>query len=453
MHKDPAPPDRSQLPTTDSCRPNPFRRRTMPAARRAVSLARPAHWALALALLLSAFSPRFASPASAAIVNVYFPQTGHALGYHFKVYWEQHGGLTSFGFPISEEFEEHGRATQYFERAVLQHFPEQAGTPYEVLPAQLGRLLLRGREREAPLRPVTPIAATAERIYFPETGHILQFGFLQAWKAGGGLPVYGYPLTEEFVEVSPTDGKPYTVQYFERNRFEYHPENKGTPYEVQLGLLGAQRAAALNLLGAPAFRPIAAPPAVARVVSRGDATQRVVALTFDAGADRGNTGRILDTPAAHGIRASFGITGQWARANPDLVRRMATEGHHVFNHTDDHRSFTGASDHLGGLNPEERVAEVDRADAAIAPLIGRSTRPWFRSPYGDYDAATQEQLAADGYYYNVLWTIDSLGWNGLSAGAVVARGLGGGGPGADGPLHPRAPSAGAPAPPAIIDGL
>ena len=313
------------------------------AARRLVPCAR---LALALALLLPALSLRFASPVGATIVNVYFPQTGHALGYHFKVYWEQHGGLTSFGFPISEEFEEHGRATQYFERAVLQHFPEYAGTPYEVLPTQLGRQLLRGREREAPLRPVTPIAATAERIYFTETGHILQFGFLQAWKAGGGLPVYGYPLTEEFVEVSPSDGRPYTVQYFERNRFEYHPENRGTPYEVQLGLLGA-----------PAFRPLPAPPAVARVVSRGDATRPLVALTFDAGADRGNTGRILDT------------------------------------------------------------------------------------------------LAADGYYYNVLWTVDSLGWNGLSAGAIVNRVLGGAAPGAIVLFHVGAASADAAALPAIIDGL
>ena len=422
----------------------------MSAARRLVPFAR---LALALALLLPAFSPRFASPASAAITNVYFPQTGHALGYHFKVSWEQRGGLISFGYPLSEEFEEHGRATQYFERAVLQHFPEYAGTSYEVQPVQLGRELLRGREREAPLRPVEPIDATANRIYFAQTGHILQYGFLQAWKAGGGLPVYGYPLTEEFIEVSPSDGRPYTVQYFERNRFEWHPENKGTPYEFQLGLLGAQRAAALNLLGAPPFRPIPAPPAVARVVSRGDATQPLVALTFDAGADRGNAARILDTLAANDIRSSFGITGQWARANPDLVRRMAAEGHHVFNHTDDHRSFTGVSDRLGGLSPEERVAQLDRADAAIAALVGRSTRPWFRSPYGDHDAATQEQLAAAGYYYNVLWTIDSLGWNGLSAGAVAGRVLAGAAPGAIVLFHVGASSADAAALQAIIDGL
>ncbi|MCC6626104.1 MAG: N-acetylmuramoyl-L-alanine amidase, partial [Chloroflexi bacterium] len=41
-------------------------------------------------------------------------------------------------------------------------------------------------------------------------------------------------------EVNPADGQTYTVQYFERARFEYHPEHKGTPYETQLGLLGRQ---------------------------------------------------------------------------------------------------------------------------------------------------------------------------------------------------------------------
>ena len=55
----------------------------------------------------------------------------------------------------------------------------------------------------------------------------------------GGLAIYGYPISEEISEVSPTDGQTYAVQYFERNRFEFQPEAAGTPYEVQLGLLGA----------------------------------------------------------------------------------------------------------------------------------------------------------------------------------------------------------------------
>ena len=76
---------------------------------------------------------------------------------------------------------------------------------------------------------------------FPDTGHTLRGTFLDYWTANGGLAVFGFPLTEEFQEVNPSDGKVYTVQYFERNRFEYHPEYKGTRYEVLLGRLGAEQ--------------------------------------------------------------------------------------------------------------------------------------------------------------------------------------------------------------------
>lgn len=76
--------------------------------------------------------------------------------------------------------------------------------------------------------------------YFPQTGHTLRGVFLDYWNKHGGLPQFGYPVTEEFVEGEGADNKPLQVQYFERNRFELHPEHKGTPDEVQLGLLGTQ---------------------------------------------------------------------------------------------------------------------------------------------------------------------------------------------------------------------
>ncbi|HEY0071774.1 MAG TPA: glycosyl hydrolase family 18 protein [Chloroflexia bacterium] len=88
--------------------------------------------------------------------------------------------------------------------------------------------------------PIAPFKSSADRVYFEATGHSLGGIFRQYWQANGGLPIFGYPLTEEFTEVSPTDGKPYKVQYFERNRFEHHPEYVGTPNEVLLGLLGVQ---------------------------------------------------------------------------------------------------------------------------------------------------------------------------------------------------------------------
>ncbi len=73
-----------------------------------------------------------------------------------------------------------------------------------------------------------------QSIYFEETGHNVRHGFLKYFRANGGAAVFGLPRTEEVIE----DG--FTVQYFERARFEYHPEHAGTRYETQLGLLGDQ---------------------------------------------------------------------------------------------------------------------------------------------------------------------------------------------------------------------
>src|SRR3954447_15796132 len=77
--------------------------------------------------------------------------------------------------------------------------------------------------------------------YFPETRHTVQGKFWQYWQSHGALAQQGYPISDEFVEVSDLNGKPYTVQYFERAVFELHPENVGTPYEVLLSQLGTFR--------------------------------------------------------------------------------------------------------------------------------------------------------------------------------------------------------------------
>jgi peptide/nickel transport system substrate-binding protein len=77
-------------------------------------------------------------------------------------------------------------------------------------------------------------------VWFQETRHSVSGKILEYWNRYGGLAQFGFPLSEQFEEVSATDGKTYTVQYFERNRFELHPE-KAAPYEVELGLLGVQQ--------------------------------------------------------------------------------------------------------------------------------------------------------------------------------------------------------------------
>jgi len=75
--------------------------------------------------------------------------------------------------------------------------------------------------------------------YFPETGHYLAAGFRDYWQSNGALPIFGYPLTEEFHERNADTGMDYAVQITERQRFEWHPEN-APPYHVLLGRLGAE---------------------------------------------------------------------------------------------------------------------------------------------------------------------------------------------------------------------
>lgn len=174
--------------------------------------------------------------------RLYFLESGHTLGGTFRRFWELNGAVQKLGYPISEELSETNpldgevRTVQYFERAVLEYHPEFAGTKDEVMLAAVGRWVTKDRN----FQQITPFESTAERAYFAETGHSVKEAFLRYWQQNGGLAAFGYPISEELPEISPADGKVYTVQYFERARFEWHPADAGTPDEVQLGLIGKQ---------------------------------------------------------------------------------------------------------------------------------------------------------------------------------------------------------------------
>ena len=77
----------------------------------------------------------------------------------------------------------------------------------------------------------------SEHVVFPATGHSLRGAFRRFWVEGGGLARFGYPLTEELIEPEPGNGRPRTVQYFERAKFEHYPE-LGAANEIQLTRLG-----------------------------------------------------------------------------------------------------------------------------------------------------------------------------------------------------------------------
>ncbi len=123
------------------------------------------------------------------------------------------------------------------------------------------------------------------------------------------------------------------------------------------------------------------------IVDRGTNGRLEVALTFDAGADTGYAAEILDLLRDEGIKASFGMTGVWAQANPELVQRMVAEGHQLINHTWDHSSLTGANTQMPPKTPEQVAQQLADTEAVVRDLTGYEMRPYFRPPYGDYDEA------------------------------------------------------------------
>ena len=159
-------------------------------------------------------------------------ETGFCIRGRFLDYWTAQGGLAINGYPLSAEFNEvlsDGKpyTVQYFERTRLEYHPEMKDTQYQVLIGQFGRQL-------HPADP--PAVPNTMQTWFPQTGHNVPSDFYTYWTSNGGLTQFGLPLSEPFQQTL-DDGKTYRVQYFERARFESHPENPA-PYTILLGQFG-----------------------------------------------------------------------------------------------------------------------------------------------------------------------------------------------------------------------
>ncbi|MCX2726924.1 CAP domain-containing protein [Thermomicrobium sp. 4228-Ro] len=155
--------------------------------------------------------------------------TGYEVAPVFRDFYQRYGGVPVFGFPLGPATFENGYLVQYFERQRFEYHPEYADTEYAVLLGLLGKeaAVREGRD----LRRVAPIPG---RRYIAETGHNIAPEFLSYWESRGSVRLFGYPITEPFWENG------LLVQYFERARFEYHPDLAGTEWAVLLGRLGAE---------------------------------------------------------------------------------------------------------------------------------------------------------------------------------------------------------------------
>ncbi len=197
----------------------------------------------------SAFTP--VGPETATAGVRFFAETGHTMRGEFRIFWERHGGLAIFGFPISETFTERGEdgrdySVQYFQRHRFELHPENK-PPYNVLLSRLGTTTLAetGRDWQS-------FAKTGQRSgcrFFPETGQSICGAFLRYWQANGlefdgkrgksaseSLALFGLPISPPQSETL-SDGRTYVVQWFERARFEDHGSDG-----ILLGLLSSDLA-------------------------------------------------------------------------------------------------------------------------------------------------------------------------------------------------------------------
>lgn len=213
-----------------------------------------------IAVLTDGAEPHWWGPAAPASVPTSppsanarcFEATGYCIDGRIREYWEQNGGLTVFGLPIGPQqpmnIEGKTVQAQWFERNRLELHPENA-PPYDVLLGRLGAARLAQQDYDWQ---TVPRDAPQEGCrFFEETGRNVCGDILTAWRASGleldgqrgfneneNLALFGLPLTG-MLKLTYPDGREFQVQYFERARFELHPEN-APPFHVQLGLLGSE---------------------------------------------------------------------------------------------------------------------------------------------------------------------------------------------------------------------
>ncbi|HMA34835.1 MAG TPA: hypothetical protein VKY74_10190 [Chloroflexia bacterium] len=309
-----------------------------------------------------------------------FPETGHTVAGLFWTYWQAHGGLAQQGYPLTEEFTEvsdlNGQpyTVQYFERAVFEKHPENQ-PPYDVLLSQLGTV--RYQQKYPNGAPNQQPAAGG--VLFKETGHVVGGRFLQYWQQHGGLAQQGFPISDEFTEVSPLNGQSYTVQYFERAVFEKHPENQ-PPFDVLLSQLGTFQlrqkypggapTPAVTVGPPPAGTPQPVPAAIRDLLTKSDAAMNAltnlkghsVNLTTDNGTTTTDYADYqYQAPDRQYLKVTSPRPGQ-----PDAIAEVIRIGAQRFQRTGASGPWTMSTDPTPYHWPEyNKVYVADHAQEAI----------------------------------------------------------------------------------------
>lgn len=142
----------------------------------------------------------------------------------------------------------------------------------------------------------------------------------------------------------------------------------------------------------------------------GPRSAKQVALTFDDGPDVHFTPQILDILKRNGIKATFFIVGTRAQAHPEMVKRIAAEGHVIGNHTWDHPKLTK-------LPPDQIRSEIDRTNQLLHSIVGYYPAI-FRPPYGLASPDIVREAGSLGYKV-IDWSVDTRDWAGTPAPQIM----------------------------------
>ena len=136
----------------------------------------------------------------------------------------------------------------------------------------------------------------------------------------------------------------------------------------------------------------------------GDTSKKVLYLTFDAGYENGCTAKILDVLQKHQVPAAFFLVGNYMQTNPDLVRRMVSEGHIVGNHTMHHPDMSKFSDFAAFRK------ELEDLEALYYSITGQKMAKYYRPPQGTYSESNLKMAQQLGYK-TVFWSLAYVDWN------------------------------------------
>jgi peptidoglycan/xylan/chitin deacetylase (PgdA/CDA1 family) len=140
---------------------------------------------------------------------------------------------------------------------------------------------------------------------------------------------------------------------------------------------------------------------------------KVVALTFDAGANADGVSSILATLSREKVQATFFLTGNFTGTFQAESKAIVAAGQRVGDHSISHPHFTELTD-------SQVRDQVLGAENVIRSVTGAESWPWFRFPYGDYNSHTVSVVNSVGFV-PVGWTVDTLGWKGTSGGITAQK--------------------------------